>query len=160
MGSDEYFPTGIHLAAYMMQICGINSILFQTECSSPNKKKTTSQQHNDRPHTLETTVVGVYGWGVRIIPHSPQFSLMSVSELISMKIHLSTKALYGLFGTMSLSWSLAGPFPSTKPPNWLHHVCNRPHSFDMDTSREILQRFRRASREVELVHRGGDMLWT
>lgn len=64
-----------------------------------------------RDHThLKTTVVRVYGSGVRIIPHSPQFSLMSVSALISMKIHLSTKGLYGLFWTMSLLWSLAGFF--------------------------------------------------
>lgn len=29
-------------------------------------------------------------------------------------------------------------FLPTKPPNWLHHVCNRPHSFDIDTSRGML----------------------
>lgn len=59
-----------------------------------------------KDHThLKTTVVRVYGSGVRIIPHSPQFSLMSVFALISMKIHLSTKELYGLFWTMSLLWS-------------------------------------------------------
>lgn len=30
-------------------------------------------------------------------------------------------------------------FWSTKPPNWLHHVCNRPHAFDMDTSRDLFR---------------------
>lgn len=89
----------------------------------------------------------MYDRAARIIPHSPQFSLMSLSNLISMKIHLSTKALYGPYWTMSLSWSLAGTFLSTKPPNWLRHVRNRPHSFDTDTSREILQWFCRASQE-------------
>lgn len=70
----------------------------------------------DHTH-VKTTVVGVCGSGVRIIPHSPQFSLMSVSALRSMKIHLSTKELYGLFGTMSLLWSLAGFFfaPQSHP---------------------------------------------
>lgn len=120
-------------------ICGINGTFFQIECYTQIKRKKSMWHDNGRPHTLETTVVHVYGRGVRIIPHSPQFSLMSVSRLISMKIHLSTKGLYGLLWTMSLSWPLAGSFLSTKPPNWLHHVCNRPHSFDMDTSRAILQ---------------------
>lgn len=64
-----------------------------------------------KDHThLKTTVVRVYGSGVRIIPHSPQFSLMSMSALISMKIHLSTKKLYGLLWTITLLWSLAGLF--------------------------------------------------
>lgn len=41
-----------------------------------------------------------------------------------------------------------GPFfLSTKPPNWFRHVCNRPHSFDIDTSREISQWFCCASQE-------------
>lgn len=75
-----------------------------------------------------TTVVGVYGGRVRIIPHSPQFSLMSVSQLISMEIHLSTKGLYGLFWTMSLSWSLAGAlfFPPHRRPPHRHPPQSRP----------------------------------
>lgn len=66
---------------------------------------------------------------------------MLLSQLISMKIHLSTKELYGLYLTMSLSWSLAEPlFLFTKPPNWLRHICNRPHSFDIDISSNLLQK--------------------
>lgn len=41
-----------------------------------------------------------------------------------------------------------GPFfLSTKPPNWLCHVRNRQQSFDIDTSREMLQWFCHASQE-------------
>lgn len=103
-----------------------------------------------KDHThLKTTVVRVYGSGVRIIPHSPQFSLMSVFALISMKIHLSTKELYGLFWTMSLLWSPCRLFFfwSTKPPNWLCHIPNRPHSLKMDRSWETLHWFRCASKK-------------
>lgn len=105
-----YFPTRIQWADARCAFVALTvHIVSKSNVTPEYKKKKPRSQDNDRPHTLETTVVRVYGRGVRIIPHSPQFSLMSVSELISMKIHLSTKELRGPYWTMSLSWSLCRP---------------------------------------------------
>lgn len=110
------FPTRIQWADARSVFVALTVHIVSKSNVTPDykKEKKTRSQDNDGPHTLETTVVRVYGRGVRIIPHSPQFSLMSVSELISMKIHLSTKELCGPYWTMSLSWSLCRPSPVHK----------------------------------------------
>lgn len=67
-------------------------------------------------------------WGLKsVIPHSPQFSLTSMSKLITVKIHLSTKRLYGPYWTMSPLWgSREGPY--------------RAQSLPTDSSRPLIER--------------------
>lgn len=81
----------------------------------------------------------MYGQIESIIPHSPWLSFMRLSHLISMKIHLSTKQLYWSELDNVSFMVPRRPFfcPQSHPTDSIT-VCNRPHSFDIDTSREML----------------------